>query len=289
VSKQNTNIVPRNNSTWLDYPRDDFERGRRESYDLNLNGVSELSDITHVYLSKTGDDAWCLRSLALKVNNQLVYDQSFASERGGCRWLDDDDGHKLQFAVSHAGLRDHSAWGRYDHTAALLALGLQGIPNAELVSRFEGIVGDTINGNEAYWGKISGAAVEVTRGCPASQATCQKLHVDLDLAASVPGPNPEVDIDFDVDVACKDGDLNIHTDNFKVNADSSVLWELTSLGLIELLDNRIDEEVRHGFEAIDRSIKDVGSCRAFVDGNAGVRVEQVRVATGMIPLPAARR
>ncbi|HEY0714447.1 MAG TPA: hypothetical protein VGF45_17315 [Polyangia bacterium] len=271
--------VPRGNLTFLDYARDDFERGHTDSYDLNLNGVSELADINTVYVAKGGDDAWCLRSLALKVNNQQVFSRSFASEPNGCRWIDDDDGHTLSVIVPFADLRASAEWQGYNHTAALFALAFFGIPNAELVSRFEAIVGDAIHDNELYWGQLYGAAVEVTRGCPANVVECNKLHVDLDLAASVTGPNPEVDIDFDVNVACTGGNLEIATENFHVEADSALIWELVSLGLIEFLDNAVEDEVRSSFEAIERSVSGVGACKAFVDDQAGLRVEKVEEST----------
>lgn len=268
-------VIPRGNSTWLDYSRDDFERGHTDSYDLNLNSVGEVADITHVYVSKTGDDAWCLRSLALKVNNQQVFSRSFADEPGGCHWFDDDDGRSLLWAVSHADMRASPEWQTYNPTAALFTLAFLGIPNAELVSRFEGIVGDAIHDNALYWGQLYGAAVEVTRGCAAGVADCDTLHVDLDLAASVTGPNPEVDIDFDLKVACTSGNLEISTENFRASADSSLVWEVLTLGLIELVDNAVESEVKSSFEAIERSVSGVGACKAFVDDNAGLRIERV--------------
>jgi hypothetical protein len=272
----NYNVVPHGNSTWLDYARDDFERGHTDSYDLNINSVSELSDITHIYVSKTGDDAWCVRSLALKVNNLQVFSKSFAGLPGGCLWVDDDDGHSLQFAVPFGELRASPEWQGYNHTQALFWLAFFGLPNAELVSRFEGIVGDSIHDTELYWGHLYGPAVEVTRGCPANVAECQTLHVDLDLAASVTGPNPDVDIDFDVNVACTGGNLEINTANFNVEADSSLIWELVTFGLIELLDNAVEDAVKSSFQAIERSISGVGDCKVYVDADAGLRVEQAQ-------------
>jgi hypothetical protein len=278
----NTNVVPHGNSTWLDYARDDFERGHTDSYDLNLGGVSELSDITHVYVSKTGDDAWCVRSLGLKVNNVQVFSKSFSALPGGCLWVDDDDGHSLQFAVPFAELRASSEWQGYNHTQALFGLAFFGLPNAELVSRFEGIVGDSTHGTELYWGHLYGQAVEVTRGCPATVAECPTLHVDLDMAASVTGPNPDVDIDFDVNVACTGGSLEINTANFHVEADSALIWELVTFGLIELVDNAVEDAVKTSFKAIERSIAGVGSCKAYVDGDAGLRVEKVEESSGRV-------
>ncbi len=148
------------------------------------------------------------------------------------------------------------------------------LPNAELVSRFEGIIGDAIHDNVLYWGKLYGAAVEVSRGCTPGEANCQTLHVDLDLAASVILPNPEVDIVFDVNVACTDGDLIISTSDLIVEADSSLLAKLATLGTIKYLEKRIEDEVKAKFKGIERSITGVGDCRVYVNDAAGLRIEE---------------
>ncbi|HEY0705236.1 MAG TPA: hypothetical protein VGG33_00465, partial [Polyangia bacterium] len=46
-------------------------------------------------------------------------------------------------------------------------------------------------------------------------------------------------------------------------------------GLIELVDNAVESEVKSSFEAIERSVSGVGACKAFVDDNAGLRIERV--------------
>ena len=53
------------NSTWVDYGRDDFERGDTFTYDLNLDEIPLLSDITRIRITKDGTDGWCLADFRL--------------------------------------------------------------------------------------------------------------------------------------------------------------------------------------------------------------------------------
>jgi hypothetical protein len=55
-----TAVVPSGNGTWLDYGRDDFEGGDTFAYDLDLHNIHERSDVTQIYISKTGSDGWCI-------------------------------------------------------------------------------------------------------------------------------------------------------------------------------------------------------------------------------------
>lgn len=50
---------------------------------------------------------------------------------------------------------------------------------------------------------------------------------------------------------------------------------MLTLGLIELVDNAVESEVKSSFEAIERSVTGVGACKAYVDGDAGLRIEKV--------------
>jgi hypothetical protein len=122
-----------------------------------------------------------------------VFDRDFGAA-SSCHWLDTDGGHSPTLTVSHAELRAHPAWAGYNHTAAQF-LPAFGIPNEELVSRVEALVDDSLHGEDLYWGDLHGPAVEITRGCPASEAECTTAHVDLDLAYDTWLPDPEVDVD----------------------------------------------------------------------------------------------
>ena len=269
------NALPGGNWTWLDYARDDFERGDTFAYDLNLDGIGELGDINQIYIGKQGDDGWCLADFALKVNGIEVYNQDFSGLPGGCRWIDEDDGHFWAYVVPHATLRAHPAWANYNHTAALFTLGLAGIPNAEIVSRLESMTGDMIHDNELYWGDISGAAVEVTRGCPAGVEPCPTIHVDLDLAADVFGPDPGVDVDFDLTFACDNGILSVTSSNVVIDADSDWFWEVLSLGLINFVDSEVKDRVIAGWDAINEAIGVGAGCIVSVNDNGDIFFEAV--------------
>src|SRR5262249_40658448 len=79
-----------NGGTWLDYGRNDFERGDEFTYELMPNGISDLSDINNIFLLKPGTDGWCIESLALLADGVEIYNQYFGRTSSTCQWLDDE-------------------------------------------------------------------------------------------------------------------------------------------------------------------------------------------------------
>lgn len=282
------NFIPSGNRTFLDYGRDDFERDDLFTYDLNLKNLSEISDITRISISKSGNNGWCLADFVLTINGLDMYSEDFSGLADGCLWLDNDNGNSRTHVVTHEMLRAHPDWQNYNHTTALFLLALNGIPNEEMVSRLEGMTGDFIQNNKLYWGHLHGPAVEVTRGCPANVESCQTIHVDFDLAASVTGPNPGVDVDFDLNFECSDGDLTIKSSNVVVDVDSRWYWEVLSLGLINFLDGEVEDRVEDGWNAIEETLEVGADCQISVNEYGDITIEagEPEQPAIVIPRPA---
>ena len=281
----NNNFIPSGNQTWLDYGRDDFERGDTFTYDLNVKNVSEMADIIQLNISKLGSNGWCITDFTLTVNGLDVYDEDFSGLADGCLWLDNDNGHSRTHVVTHEMLRTHPDWDNYNHTTALFLLGVNGIPNEEMASRLEGMTGDFIHNNKLYWGHIHGPAVEITRGCPANVESCQTIHVDFDLAASVFGPNPGVDMDFDLNLECSDGDLNITSSNVEIDVDSKWYWEVLSFGLINFIDGKVEDRISNSWEAIEEMLEVGADCQIHVNEYGDIFIESVKSAKPVISIP----
>ena len=77
-----------NGGTWLDYGRDDFERGDVFTYELQTNNLSDLSDINNIRLLKLGTNGLCLAGLSLLADGEEIYNQDFAASPSKCQWLD---------------------------------------------------------------------------------------------------------------------------------------------------------------------------------------------------------
>jgi hypothetical protein len=276
--------MPSGNETWLDYGRDDFERGRTDRFDLNTTGISEFGDIHGITFALDGDDAWCLSSVSLFVNGVRVYNET----RSPCTKSFDGGGTGTGFFfVSHDKLRAHPLWQAYetpelvdvDEAIESLANGepihVLTIPRAELESRIEGTVGHAIAFNSLEWGELFGSRfVEVD----ATDADPQVVHVDLDLEADIPASNPEVDIDFDLRFAmdCRpDGtgiDFGFTTENFLADADDSLFDEFIGLILCTVdaqchptMMSYIEKQIREKFKPLSRTIsiqseEAVGAC-----------------------------
>ena len=275
-------MSPFGNGTWLDYGpeysvvggslviSDDFARGREFTYDLNIKYLSELGDITMLSLKKEGTNALGIAEIALLVNGVQVFHRLFGETAGTCLWIDEGDGHSPVYTVFHEELRAHPSWAAYIASPPFPSLT---IPNAEIVSRIEGIIGDRIHGTQLKWGHFFAPDwVQATR---VNEST---LHVDVDLEADVSGPNPEVDLDFDLifAITCDDdvAILTIDTANYDPDVNYSWFDDLITLGIVEAFDDDIKKRIKEDLEPISLSfdIPAGGLCPSIrVDPNGDIR------------------
>lgn len=253
-----------NNFTWLDYPREDFQRNDRFTFDLSTDGISTVADIKWISFYKPGDDGWCIESFELLINNQsrpaeeispvVLYERRFPNGR----WLDNNEGDRRYLTASFDELRQFSSWG----TTRVPGVRTY-IDSTEITSRIISAVGSAIHGTRAQWGKTHGPAVEI------SGRQNSKIKVDLDLSGAVTGPNVEVDIDFDIVISCSQrGDqspvLTMKVENFRAD----VNWLADFLFNVE---DRIEKQVPD----IDRSIRlpQLRECPAItIESNGSVRI-----------------
>lgn len=261
------------NYTWINYGRNDFERGDTFTYDLNLDGIQRLSDISKIKIIKDGTDGWCLADYRLLVNEVPVFAEDFHQQPGGCRWLDEDDGHQPTYEVAHDQIRAHPLWQGYSEPQRL-GLDLSAfpqvtatlhIPRTETEQRLEGMIGHLIHGSEGHWGDMHGRAyVEADPGDSPG-----RIAVDLDLEADVPWWfDPELDIDFDLhfEAQCSDDQtaarIDVTTEDLHTNVDFNwftdflqflLLPPCTVAGCLEDLENYIAGKVEAGFEPIVQS------------------------------------
>lgn len=280
---------PYGNVTKLDRPGDDHERGNVEVYDLNLNGIGDMGDISEVSVMKSGDDEWCVDGVALLINDETMFEKTFSP----CRRAP----YEYVLGITHEELRASPAWSAYtanlvpaDAKDRLLrgeTVRILDISRGDLEKRIEGIVGDSISGNSLEWGHLFGGAfVEAT---PVDEQT---LHVDLDLEADVTGSNPEVDVDFDLRfaMACNGSgiDFTVETPpgSFKVKADASWTSYVLSSLFCSGVDGFVGEDCPVAVEsAIERQIrnkfKPIANVVRFDLGKAGA-------ACGTVFQPVAR-
>lgn len=223
--------VPSGNRTWLDDPRDDFERGADHVYDLDTRGIGDIGDIQMVSIQKSGGDHWCLAGFDLIVNNQTVdgnagagtvlFSQSFASQPGGCLWLTNATGNANIFTVSFEQLRAAPGW----HTTNPRLLPV--VPRQQIVAQLASKLGNAFHGTAAYWGP-KGAITVVT-----STTQDNIMHVDVRFKAEVNNAsNPDVAVTFDLVVSggCEgDGTLSLAIEPKNVHVDAT-LGALAAIG-----------------------------------------------------------
>ncbi len=232
--------VPAGNSTWVDYGRDDFERGSTFTYDLQT--VDDLSDITLLTIEKHGTDETCLESVRLMLNTTdsgegvTVFEHVFGSTWANCHWINGNSGHSPMVTFFHDDLRAHPAWPEPSSDwcgDSSDACGLRAFPMSlsTLKSRFEAVAGHLLHfqGNTEWRGNN---AFEL------ELIDYRTLFVQLHLKADIPIlSNPDVDLwgyaklkpRFDNDVAISTLELN----GVDSNVDFNLLMDAlgTAVGL----------------------------------------------------------
>ncbi|MCR8547867.1 hypothetical protein M4578_08510 [Salipiger sp. P9] len=262
-------IEPRGNSTWVDYSRNDFERDDRFTYDLNFADLRRISDITQIFVEKSGSDDWCVEQVTLTVNGIDYFQKTYDDQPDGCHWLRADTQNRL--VVPYDDLRGHPSWGRFDPqllvlfseiTTSALQTDDDPLPEGQLVtvtlpsdklgltqrdmqSRIEAIVGDVIGAiPEAYWSPPASGDSSTVK---ISVVDEDSYRVSLGLKGDGPaGTTADISIHVDLDIAAacnSSGDqisYAITTSNFGVNADFLLWW----------LEDNIEDGIRAGFPGV---------------------------------------
>lgn len=292
-----------NGGTWLDYGRDDFDRGDEFTYELLLDdlsdGIHDLSEINHIYLLKPGSDGWCIESLALLVNGQEIYTQQFGSTSSTCLWLDNEGGSQNHFVVGRETLRAHPLWLSF-----LQPIPSTFLPREDLEHRIEGIMGDILHDDiyveaiwdhvDPYWGYLYG-----DRYVEVSKKDDSAVHVDLDFGVDIPAGTVDVDIDFDLRLTgiCRVGQtpatVKVTMENVTSTADFDWLTEALTLWLINLAEDGIGKTIAKqvkksfpkfddGFPIDDRRVSCVTPSVDY-DGNVSFNVTYVPKTGGTPP------
>jgi hypothetical protein len=265
-SPRGLNYLPNGNGTWLDYaPRlqgvlpgghavwsDEFDRGREFTYDLGLNTVHELSDITMVTLVKEGTDALGVAEVRLLVNGTSVFHQHFGETASTCLWLNDEPGRSNLYTVFLPELRAHLDWQSY--VGSPVAPPLQ-IPNEEIVSRIESMVGDIIHSEKASWPRLFSHPVRAER------LDDERLHATVRLRGEGPSwtlglADPGIKLTFDLrasiwcDPQSGPATLTIATENFDSSVSFNILVSAIGAVFVNQFKKRISEEIEAAFQPV---------------------------------------
>jgi hypothetical protein len=283
------NYSPNSNSTWLNYgPRrtgnglfwvDDFARGSEFTYDLLTEYVSDLGDITMISISKEGTDALGIAEMSLIVNGKEVFNRLFGDTASTCLWLDEGEGYGPVYSMYHTELRADPRWHEYLANPAPAPFV---IPNAEIVKRLEGLIGDLIHGTDLQWDPDQFYGLGWVE---AKQLDNRTLKVDVDLAAAVPVlDDPEVDLDFEVtfDISCLADRvvLTLTVGNFDSGANFDWVIDVLAAAInipggpiaIKLIETYIAEKVGSGLHQIVQEIAIIapeGICPSVVVSDDG--------------------
>lgn len=252
--------------TWLDYGRDDFERGDEFTYELLSKDVSDLSDLHNIDVLKPGTKGWCLESLALLVDGIEVYEQYFGATAATCQWLDNKNGHQNYFIVGREMLRAHPLWQAYQPpipSTRLLRTDLEG--------RVEATVGHIIHDGvyvdafPLYQGTLdvswTGDALDGESHVKVSKKDAQAVHVEFKLDVDTPGPGGLTGgLDFDLRftggcrTATTPAKILITTEQVHATADFDWITEAMTLWLANLLEDGIANRIKDSIPDFSQTI-----------------------------------
>ena len=204
-------------ATWLDHPRQSLERGGQYRYDLSLDDVFTLADITELGVSKSGTDDLCLRELTLLVNQTPIFVRAF----NGGLWLNSANRNAVR--VTRAELRTNALWQSYDWSLSEWIASTGGSVSAfELVERLQSCVATAMHDLGLTWRSGSSAPMRLRR------------RDDTTVAATVVLTHPvahwiDVDVVLDFDLAiCSVGRAQAAIT--KVTVREAIPWYAVAIG-----------------------------------------------------------
>ncbi|MBM4254740.1 MAG: fibronectin type III domain-containing protein [Deltaproteobacteria bacterium] len=286
-----------NHGTWLDYGRDDFQRGDDFTFELLPEGVSDLSDINDIFIFKTGSDGMCLAGLSLLVNGGEIYTQDFGATSSTCHWIDGGNGVGNYFVVGRSTLRAHPLWQNF---VAPVKISVQ---KRELGDLVEGIVGNIIHDDisldlpvyigsaNPYWGQLhDDRAVEVFR----RDTSSVRVRFNLGIGLIVDDPSVTIGFAARFTGVCRTAttppSIRITLEEFGATPRFGVISQALTIGLINLAENtvaaKIDQSLKGMLPQFERDfpidIKDIACVTPSVDadGNVNFTVTQVPRTSG---------
>jgi hypothetical protein len=216
--------------SWLDYARNDFERGDDDLYDIRLNNVERLRDITRIQIGKTGTDGWCLASVEVIVNGVRLMAKNYP---GNCDYIDPPGGTDHLW-IPYATMRGHEDW-----RSSVLPYPTR-ITTADIKSMIQSEVGHEIRFAPAYWGHYHGEPIFIR-----VDPEAKRYGIDLDMAIEVDNfADPDLDVKFALDVVSTCDEVGLKVKNLKVDVDLPLWADVLTLGFLETLDHEIRQALQ---------------------------------------------
>lgn len=203
---------------------DNFNPGSVLTYDIIDADIKKLKDIRYIKFGVKGDDGPCFRKIELLINNSSpIYATQIVTTNGTC-FDNNNSSVSPNLVVSYNQLRSHGNWN-YNGTRKEIWRPATKITKEWITSLIEASIGNQMiqQGSSLKWGSHGGTLENNTlfgEGVEVEFKNDHTLKVDLDLERDITGPNPEADIKFELDFRCKDGIINMETQNVEIKTDA---------------------------------------------------------------------
>lgn len=202
---------------------DNFKPGSILTYDVIDADIKKLKDIRYIKFGVKGDDGPCFRKVELLINNSSpLYATPLVTTNGTC--FDNNNSNvSPNLIITYNQLRNHGNWN-YNGTRKDIWRPATKITKEWITSLIEASIGNQMiqQGSALKWGSHGGTLENNTlfgEGVEVALKNDHTLKVDLDLERDITGPNPEADIKFELDFRCKDGTINMETQNVEIRTD----------------------------------------------------------------------
>lgn len=196
--------------TWLDRAGPNFERAGRYRYDLILEHLRTLADVSQLVIDKPGDDDLCLRELTLIINGRPIFARDFS----GGRWLRAGSMAGSTLRTTAAELRANATWQHYAWSLPeWVATTGAAISRDEVADRLTSGVASAMHGLGFRWAALPAGAMIIRRKDDGTLHASTGLTRPATFLVSTP-----VALDFDLRV-CAAGRAEPRIVNVAVSAE----------------------------------------------------------------------
>lgn len=187
-----------NNSTWL-YTGSPIKPNFSPIFDLTLDNVETLSDISVLWINKLGNDHWYVKSVRLRVNDRTIFDKGFYEPlllSGNATYL-----------IPSVELRNDYWWRLYTFPGPPSV-----ISDSSLRAQIEGIVGDYLVDN--MWKGWSSATLMWRYPEIETLGASRSVFVSLSLKSMA---TASISVRFNIEFSCGAGKIFLNTRNLNMD------------------------------------------------------------------------
>jgi hypothetical protein len=250
-------------STYLDYTRNDFEKGCNDWYDLLIGQNFTYGDLSSLSIMKDADDDWCLSEIELVVNGASLFTHSFP----GGKWIDNSH-NEVEFGYSDLRLNNPD-WNN-KLTPYEIYQKFDPIKKEDISSMIQCTVGNNADSTGNYYWR-DGSNISITKNSDNSV----KVYLPLEVPVAIL-PDPNVDVDFILTFNCTCNGIQVAVSDIDIDVSiygDVLLWINNALARLGITSKITIGGMINGSMMAQNINPDLGFCPdIYVDQNANINL-----------------